>query len=440
MFERLRWVAIVVPALVIGLIELLSDSLLDPYLPFPWDAVIVSIGVLVLSAVFTTLAFRHIDALAGALTAGNRALERRIATARALHRVSMAIAALDDLEQILQAIADQSRDLLSADAAVLLVAGADGELAFNSGSGPPDAIDPTGGQPGDDAARFLAPAVASAHLAAPLRRGDSTIGLLIVGCRKARSFDVDDVETLSSLANQAAIALENARLQGRLRELAVVAERERIAREMHDGLAQILGYVNTKSQAVESLLDAGRTTEARVQLDELATAARSVYVDVREAILGLRSPVTAESGLVGAVEAYAGRFAEASKLVVTVEASDEARRLDLAPSVEAQVFRIVQEALTNVRKHAAAQRVAITMDLEDEAFVVTLADDGQGFAAGESAAGDWPHYGLQAMRERASVVGASIDLTTSDGAGAVVRLAVPVTQVVTATVPDPVSG
>ena len=96
---------------------------------------------------------------------------------------------------------------------------------------------------------------------------------------------------LSSLANQAAIAIENARLQARLRELAVVAERERIAREMHDGLAQVLGYVNTKSQAIEELLVAGRTDEARDQLAELAAAARSIYVDVREAILGLRSPV-----------------------------------------------------------------------------------------------------------------------------------------------------
>jgi signal transduction histidine kinase len=439
-FERLRWVAIVVPALVIGLIELLSDSLLDPYLPFPWDAVVVSIGVLVLSVVFTTVAYRHIDTLAGALTAGNRALERRIATARALHRVSMAIAALDDLEQILQAVTDQSRDLLSSDVAVLLVVGADGDLAFHTGSGSPDAMDPSGSQPGDDAIRFLAPALASARLAAPLRRGGSTIGLLIIGCRTARSFDVDDVETLSSLANQAAIAIENARLQGRLRELAVVDERERIAREMHDGLAQILGYVNTKSQAVASLLDAGRATEARIQLDELATAARSVYVDVREAILGLRSPVTAESGLVGAVEAYAERFADASKLVVAVEASDEARRLDLAPSVEAQVFRIVQEALTNVRKHAAARRVAVTMAVEDEALVVTLADDGQGFAAAASSAGDWPHYGLQAMRERATAVGGAIDLTASDGAGAVVRLAVPLSRAVAATVPDRAAG
>ena len=97
-----------------------------------------------------------------------------------------------------------------------------------------------------------------------------TVGTLAVGSRAHRSFGVDEVETLASLANQAAIALEHDRLQARLRELAVVAERERIAREMHDGLAQVLGYVNTKSQAVDELLADGRVDEARAQLAELA--------------------------------------------------------------------------------------------------------------------------------------------------------------------------
>ena len=112
-----------------------------------------------------------------------------------------------------------------------------------------------------------------------------------------------------------------------------MAERERIAREMHDGLAQVLGYVNIKSQAIEELLLLGRTEEARGLLAELAAAARSIYVDVREAILGLRSPVVPGVGLIASVEEYADRFAEASKIVVRVDASAAARRLDLGPEV-----------------------------------------------------------------------------------------------------------
>ena len=201
-------------------------------------------------------------------------------------------------------IVGQARELLAADVAVLLLYGPDGVGRLTAASGPDDAFDRAGGFPGDEAVRFVRPDLATARLEAPLQRAGATIGLLMVGSRLEHGLAADEVETLSSLANQAAIATENARLQARLRELAVVAERERIAREMHDGLAQVLGYVNTKSQAIEELLAAGRTDEARSALRELAAAARSIYVDVREAILGLRSPVVPGVGLVSAVEDY----------------------------------------------------------------------------------------------------------------------------------------
>ena len=462
MLVRLRWLTILVPALVVGGIELVSDTVLDEFLPFPWDALLVVAVVLAFLAAFLTVAFRRIDALATALAARNEELERRNATARALHRVSVAVTTLEDLDDVLRAVVDEARALLRAEVALLLLADGAGELTFRAASGPASAIRRAGDAPGRDAARFIDPALGAAQLAAPLQRGGETIGQLVVASREQRSFDVDDLETLASLANQAAIALENARLQARLRELAVVAERERIAREMHDGLAQVLGYVNTKSQAVESLLESGRIVEARGQLAELAAAARSIYVDVREAILGLRSPIMPEVGLVGAIEAYAGRFAEASKLAVTVGATAEARALDLPPDVQAEVFRIVQEALTNVRKHAGAGRAEVALSIGEGSLFVSVADDGRGFeptaptaptaskaptgvgdaagaagaaaadggaaAAARTAAG-WPHYGLQAMRERAAAIGGSLAWTNREGDGALVRLTVPLDAV-----------
>jgi len=446
MLVRLRWLTILVPALVVGGIELVSDSLVDEFLPFPWDAIFVVAVVLVFLAAFLTVAFRRIDALASALAARNEELERRNATARALHRVSVAVTALADLDDVLRAVVDEARALLRAEVALLLLADGAGELTFRAASGLAPAIRRAGDAPGRDASRFIDPAFAVVQLAAPLQRGGQTVGQLVVASREQRSFDVDDVETLASLANQAAIALENARLQARLRDLAVVAERERIAREMHDGLAQVLGYVNTKSQAVESLLESGRTVEARSQLAELAAAARSIYVDVREAILGLRSPIMPEVGLVGAIEAYAGRFAEASKLAVTVTATGEARALDLPPDVQAQVFRIVQEALTNVRKHAGAGRAEVALATAEGSLLVSVADDGRGFepaasrartgeggaarvAAADGSAAEWPHYGLQAMRERAAAIGGSLAWANREGDGALVRLTVPLEPV-----------
>lgn len=209
------------------------------------------------------------------------------------------------------------------------------------------------------------------------------------------------------------------------RAAAVQGERERIAREMHDGLAQVLGYVNTKAQAVEELLATSHTEEARRQLAELSAAARSVYVDVREAILGLTNPVTPNGGLVHALEDYAARFSDASKVAVSVDATPAVRQLHLAPEAEAQIFRIAQEALTNVRKHAAARRVHLGLAVEEGGLVVTVADDGVGMTAGRRPT-DWPHYGMQAMRSRADAIGASAQWQDLAGGGTQFTLFLPV--------------
>ncbi len=422
--RHLRWLSVVAPVVAVAIIELVSDGLLDEMFPFPLDTIVVVMLVAVLAWAFTRMAFGRMDRLSSELRARNTDLERREASTRALHRVSVAVAALPDLDEILGLIVGQARELLAADVAILLLYGQDGIGRLTATSGPDDAFDRAGGFAGDDATRFVRPDLATARLEAPLQRAGATIGLLMVGSRLEHGLAADEVETLSSLANLAAIATENARLQARLRELAVVAERERIAREMHDGLAQVLGYVNTKSQAIEELLAAGRTDEARSALGELAAAARSIYVDVREAIIGLRSPVVPGIGLVASVEDYVVRFAEAAKIAIRVDAPDAARRLELAPDVEAQVFRIVQEALTNVRKHAGARRAEVLFSLDDGQLDVVISDDGRGIVASPGHA-DRPQYGLRAMRERADSIGAMVEWANAAEGGCRVHLAVP---------------
>ena len=98
----------------------------------------------------------------------------------------------------------------------------------------------------------------------------------------------------------------------------------------------------------------------------------------------------------------------------------------LGPGVEANVFRIVQESLTNVRKHAGAGRVVIRLDRDDDHLRVGISDDGRGFAAGTETGGDWPHYGLAAMRERAVAIGGRLEWSNADDGGGVVTLAVPI--------------
>ncbi len=433
---RARWLLVIVPAIVVGGIEIVSDELLDESFPFPVDALLVVAVTLVLGAVFATLAFGRIDALTGTLRRRNQELEARETSARALHRVSVAIASLTDIDRVLEAIVTHARELLGVDAVILLLAGPDGRLTRRAASAIPGALLATpstsGADPADDAEataadqilHFVVASSAVARVAAPLQRGGTTIGLLAVGAPETRSFDADALETLSSLANQATIALENARLETRLRELAVVGERERIARELHDGLSQVLGYVNTKSQAVDGFLAAGRVDEARAQLGELSAAARSVYVDVRETILGLRSPIGPDAGLVAAIRSHAAGVAESAKLAIRVTATPDVESARLGPDVETQAFRIVAEALTNVRKHAGARRVAIDLRSAGDRLTITIRDDGRGFAG--SGPGDGrPHYGLRSMSERASGIGGTLDLANDPGGGAVVRLAAP---------------
>ena len=236
------------------------------------------------------------------------------------------------------------------------------------------------------------------------------------------------METLTALATQADLALEAARLQRQLEVLAIQGERERIAREMHDGLAQVLGYVNTKSQAVDEMLADGRVPEARVQLAEMAAAARSVYVDVREAILSLSTPVPPERGIAAAIEEYAALYAESSKLAVRFQASPEATRAQLSAAAQAEIFSIAREALTNVRKHARAQRVGLDLSLRGDDLVLRVEDDGVGFEADLLTIGPerWPHFGLAGMRERAESVGGSITWQSRPGAGTQVELHIPV--------------
>jgi signal transduction histidine kinase len=402
---------LIVPALLVGTIELLSDTVLDPYLSFPWDTIVVVLVVVAITAALATWAFRQIDDLASSLEARNAEVEARAAAASALHAVTLAIASLSDLDAILQTTVDSARTLLHAELSLLTLAGSDADARLRASSGPWEAFDGTGEQEGDDVHRFLRGRPAAAVLAAPLRRGGTTIGSLAVVEPRNVGVAVRDLETLSSLANQAALAIENERLATELRSAAIRRERERIAGEIHDGLAQVLGYVNTKSQAVEGLLEA---------------AARSVYVDVREAIAGLAEPQD-DLDLETRIRDYVARYAASAKVAATVERSGDELPA-LPPTVRTELFAIVREALTNVRKHAAARRVVVTLERSVSAIAIGVIDDGRGFdprAAGASP-GDWPHFGLTAMRRRAAAIDAQIDWASAPGAGCRVEIVLPV--------------
>ncbi|HEX5760079.1 MAG TPA: GAF domain-containing sensor histidine kinase [Thermoanaerobaculia bacterium] len=262
-------------------------------------------------------------------------------------------------------------------------------------------------------------------LAVPVpSKGGIRANLYLAEKRGAPEFSPSDEETLVRFATQAAIAIDNAQLHQRLRALAVAEERLRIAHDMHDGLAQVLAYVNTKAQAVKEFLRAGKAETAGAQLEELAAAAREVYADVREGIVNLREAQQPDRTLAESLQAYVDDWQDRSGIRAELAADSE---LGLPVAAEVQLARIVQEALTNVRKHARARSVRVKIRREADRVLLAVTDDGVGFDPAQPRAGEFPRFGLTTMRERAEGVGGSIEIDSAPGAGTTVLVELPVT-------------
>jgi signal transduction histidine kinase len=221
--------------------------------------------------------------------------------------------------------------------------------------------------------------------------------------------------SFNAMAEDLARSARGERRRRKLREQAAIEERDRIARELHDGLAQILGYVNTKAQAVRLLLAGGQLEAAQGQLMQLEEAAAEVLADIRQAILGLRLSARPDLDLAGKLRSFVDQFRRQSGLPVHLELPDDTRRLRLTPATEIELLRIVQEALANIRKHADARSAWLRLETGTSGLVLTIADNGNGFDPRQPASDD--HYGLLTMRERAAAIGAEFELDSGPGRG-----------------------
>jgi two-component system nitrate/nitrite sensor histidine kinase NarX len=431
---RNRWLAVVAAVAFIGVAVTLIDISFDALLGFPWKTLVVTSAISVVVAAAAWLAIGRIDRLGRDLVERNEALESRNAVLRAVYEVSLSVAGQADPEHTIAVIVDHARNLLRVDAAILALDTPRGLLRLRAASAANGILEPrkAGETPPDydQLDCFLLPGY-DIRASAPVKHGDKRIGTLAIAGASSSTrqpLESTEMDTLSALATQVGLAIEAARIQDELQELAVQRERERIARDMHDGLAQVLAYVNTKSQAVSQLLADGRIEEARTQLAELSAAARAVFIDVREAILNLSGTGASDRGVTRALEEYVTLFAESSDLAVRFRATPEAASAPLSAATQAEVFSIAREALTNVRKHARAHDVSIDMRRASGEVVLRIKDDGVGFEADLMSRGRerWPHFGIAGMRERAESVGGRVSWRSQPGVGTEVELHVPV--------------
>jgi len=262
--------------------------------------------------------------------------------------------------------------------------------------------------------------------ALPLRHGEQTVGVLAVAARPSEALSsAAERRLLEGIGEQVAIAVVNARLHQRVLDVAVLEERERIARELHDGLAQVLGYINTETLAVKKLIASGRPADAERELSAMEAAAKHVYADVREAILGLRASSTQPGQLIPSLRDYLKHYSEMAGVPVALRAATEVEALRLPATIEIQLMRIIQEALSNVRKHAHATKAKLSFERTADGLAIEVSDDGQGFDPERLVRTGWPRFGLQTMRERAQAIGGECDIVSSPGHGTSVVVQVP---------------
>ena len=215
-----------------------------------------------------------------------------------------------------------------------------------------------------------------------------------------------------------------AQLVEQQRARAMLREREHLSRELHDNLGQVFAFVNLQGQTVRRLLKRGDVSTADALLEQLVDAARDADVDIRDSIRALRATCV-EQGLFAALDEYVTQFEKNYGIETELQGPEALRDDALEPLVEVQLLRILQEALTNVRKHADAHSVRITFAAEEGWARVVIRDDGQGFdpRADSDRSGD--HVGLRVMRERAEEVGGSLRLHSEPGRGTRMEVRVP---------------
>jgi len=274
-----------------------------------------------------------------------------------------------------------------------------------------------------DASDPPVPAV-KAFLTVPMLLGAKFYGCIEVIRYYDQNFTNNEAKLISRLANHVVVVIENAMLYRQLRYVSALEEQGRLARELHDHLAQSLGFLNIKASLTDDLLTNQKLEEAHESLLELKRVTKSVYMDVREGIFNLRSTASTVVGFFPTLRAYLNEYREHYGLDVRIEAYVDPE-IELSPEVANQLMRIIQEALTNVRKHAQATLVWVRCRMEKDMINIRIEDNGAGFNFANKI--EDQHYGLQIMKERAESVGGTVEIESQPGKGTCVIIKAPFT-------------
>ncbi|CAA9447343.1 MAG: Sensor histidine kinase [uncultured Rubrobacteraceae bacterium] len=259
------------------------------------------------------------------------------------------------------------------------------------------------------------------HASIPLYAGDEKLGVMNVASPDWRSLSPEDLQLLYTVGDLLSIAVERARLYARSTRLGAVEERNRLAREIHDILAQGLTATTLQLESAEAMLDAGSTPEqARKPLRRALSLTQSNLEEARRSVLDLRAAPLEGRSLSEALEILVQRWETETGIGACYATVNGAR--PLPPRVEVALYRICQEALANVARHAGAGSVDVRLVATPEQVRLVVEDDGRGF---DASGAPGKRHGLVGMNERVRMLGGSLEVRSSPGAGTRVEVTVP---------------
>lgn len=439
--RRLRWISVIVPTGSVVGFELVARILFPDFVPGWANVAVVLAAVSAGAFAFSTFVFGTIARLENQIRERNRRLAL-------LNTVAAHSSESLDVEQVAKAIAKNLVDGFDAEAAaVALASEADGELRVIGQVGLPRTILRPDGSFGpydcecrkalaldrsvvvEDARDYasclaiIPPKDTAACVSVPIRLKGKNIGALLVVRHGRRAFADGDVDLISTIGSQVGAVLQNAQLFTHTGALAVLQERQRVAREVHDGLAQTLSYLNVQMGIVDQFLARGDVESVRAELEPMARATQEAYEDLRHSIMDLRTPLAMSGGIRRTLREYLERFSLQTGIPCHFEGHTGSPAV-LPLEAEVQLLRIVQEALNNVRKHACAAEVWLNVEADSRRIRTVIRDSGPGFdpdtIIGES------RYGLRTMTERAEATGGTIAINSRPGSGTTIEVSIPV--------------
>jgi signal transduction histidine kinase len=277
------------------------------------------------------------------------------------------------------------------------------------------------------------------ELLCPIRSQGKLIGILALGEKQSgATYTDDEADLLKTMSNEAAVALENARMLDSMKSqqlqveqllgqvvLAQEEERNRISIDLHDSVAQWLVAVSYGIQTFRHALPEKEVESARMELSDMETTITKSLKELRRVVVGLRPPALDELGLTHAIRQSLDELTVDN---IECKFSQEGIPFRLPSSIEIAVYRVVQEAMTNIRKHAGATSVSLDMEFRDDELIVEVNDDGHGFnlARTLNSAISVGHLGLLGMKQRVEMLGGNMNIRTSEGSGTTITYTFPV--------------